>query len=37
MFYGGTRGRLGVRVEKLTPELGEALGVPGARAWSCSR
>jgi hypothetical protein len=28
MFYGGTRGRLGVRVEKLTPELGEALGVP---------
>lgn len=28
MFYGGTRGRLGVRVEKLTPELGEALGMP---------
>jgi len=31
MFYGGTRGRLGVRVEKLTPELGEALGVPSGK------
>jgi len=31
MFYSGSRGRLGVRVEKLTPELGEALGVPSGK------
>ena len=31
MFGRGDRGRLGVRVEKLSPELGEALGVPSGK------
>ncbi len=29
--WGGARGHLGVRVEKLSPELGEALGVTGGK------